>query len=273
MKCRMNFIMAVLFAACIALPAYSQDSPKECDDWEYYLIPYFWAPSIESDSTLSGFEGSVEFSFSDIMENMDLAAMGRVEAWNKNKWGLTFDGLFLNLGADKAFEISHSLATSKLDADIRLGKLDFGLAYRLVDVRARCSQQRFMFEPYGGLRYAYLRQIVTLRQDIPGIGLIGADVGDTQDWVEPFVGGRIRWDWNEKFALTLSGDAGGFGIGSASTLSWNIVPGFSYKISENSRFEAGYKIFDIDYSRGSGFNKFALDARANGPIFYLKIVY
>ncbi|MHC4155117.1 MAG: hypothetical protein ACYST6_09385 [Planctomycetota bacterium] len=268
------FLTAFLFSVSIAWPAYAQGQQSSSDGWDIYLMPYVWFAELESDSTLSGLEGSAELSLCDIIDYLDFAASGRVEAWNKNKWGLTFDGLYLNVGADDGFEGSRGLVDFRLDADIRLGMADFGFAYRLFDERfGDNNEQKLTFEPYGGLRYTYLRQKVKLEQDIPGIGSAEEKIGDSQDWVEPFVGGRIRWDLNERLALTIRGDAGGFGIGSASKLTWNLVPGGTYKLSENVTFEAGYRILDIDYSRGSGTDKFAIDARAEGPIFGVTILF
>ena len=74
-------------------------------------------------------------------------------------------------------------------------------------------------------------------------------------------------------AINVRGDAGGFGIGSASKLTWNFVAGIDYKLSENMSFEAGYRISDIDYSRGSGSNEFGLDARTQGPVIGLTILF
>jgi hypothetical protein len=117
----------VLLAVSVALPVYGQDPTSHPDDWEIRLMPYFWINSMEADGTVNGLTGSVDLSFGDIVDHLDFGAMGRVEAW-KGKWGLTFDGLFMNLGADGSFEGTRSLVSFELDADVRLGMADFGLA-------------------------------------------------------------------------------------------------------------------------------------------------
>jgi len=236
-------------------------------------MPYFWAASMDADATVNGLSGGVELSFDDVIDHLDFTAMGRAEAW-KGKWGLTFDGLFLNLGADGSFQGRRGITSFSLDADVRLGMADFGLAYRIFEQQfGDNNEQKLTFEPYGGLRYAYLRQKIDLNVTIAGVGSIGRTLGGSEDWVEPFVGGRVRWDLNDKMAIGLRGDFGGFGIGSASKLTWNLVTGIDYKLSENTSLQAGYRILDIDYSRGSGSNKFGLDARTEGPILGMTILF
>ncbi|MEE9575440.1 MAG: hypothetical protein V3W03_05005, partial [Gammaproteobacteria bacterium] len=217
--------------------------------------------------------GDVDLGFDDIVDNLDFGAMGRVEAW-KGKWGLFFDGLFLNLSADKSFKGRSGITNFSLDADVRIGAADFGLAYRLFEQRfGNENKQSLAFEPYGGLRYAYLREKIDLTVDIPGVGSAGRTLGTSEDWVEPFVGGRVIWGLNDKLAINIAGDAGGFGIGSASDLTWQIKGSVDYKLSENMTFNAGYRYMELDYSRGSGANEFGIDLRAKGPFVGLQILF
>ncbi len=270
--------IVVLLAVSIACPVYGQEAMSPSDGWEIRLMPYFWMPSLDAEGTVGGplggsLSGNVELNFCDVLDYLDFAAMGRLEAW-KNRWGFTFDGLFMNLGADGSYQGSRGLTNFSLDADVRLGMADFGLAYRLFEQRfGNNDEQKLTFEPYGGLRYGYLRQKINLNVNIAGIGSIGARLGGTEDWVEPFVGGRVIWDLNDKMAFNIRGDAGGFGIGSASKLTWNFAAGIDYKLSQNVSFEAGYRILDIDYSRGSGSDKFGMNSKTKGPVIGLTILF
>lgn len=97
--------------------------------------------------------------------------------------------------------------------------------------------------------------------------------GDSRDYVEPLVGGRIIWELNDKFALNFRGDIGGFGIGSGSDLTYQLIPGCSYKLSENTTFDFSYRYVNLDYSNGSGRDKLAIDLEAYGPVFGLSIFF
>jgi predicted porin len=230
-------------------------------------------PSVKADSTISGLSGSVDLSFNDVMDYLDMAAMGRVEVW-KGKWGFTFDGLYMALEASESFQGRRGLVDFSVDADVRLGMADFGLAYRIYEQRfGNDNEQRFTFEPYGGLRYGYLKQKIDLNVDIPGVGSVGRTLGTSEDWVEPFIGGRLIWDLNNKIALNVRGDAGGFGIGSASDLTWQIAGGVDYKFSKNMILNAGYRYVELDYSHGSGSNEFGTHLKAYGPFIGLTITF
>ena len=60
------------------------------------------------------------------------------------------------------------------------------------------------------------------------------------------------------------GDVGGFGIGSASELTWNAMTGFRYQLNENAFLRLGYKVQGFDYSSGSGLSQFGADWTAHG---------
>jgi opacity protein-like surface antigen len=118
-----------------------------------------------------------------------------------------------------------------------------------------------------------LREKIDLDVNIAGVGSAGRTLGTSEDWIEPFIGGRVIWDLNEKWALHIMGDAGGFGIGSGSDLTWQIAGGVDYKISNNMIFNAGYRYIELDYSRGSGLDELGVDLRAKGPYLGLTILF
>jgi hypothetical protein len=263
----------LLFAFIVQRPACSQQWRNPSDDLDIRLIPYFWAPSVEADATVDGLAGSVDLSFRDIADYLDFAAMGRVEVWD-GKWGLAFDGLFMNLTEDRGFQGSRGVTAFNLDVDARLGMADIGLMHRLFETRfGSGNAQRLAFEPYGGLRYGYLRQRIDLNTNIAGVGTAGRTVGTSEDWVEPFVGGRVVWDLNDRLAISVMGDAGGFGIGSASDLLWQFSAGVNYRLSDTAFLNAGYRIVDLDYSRGSGSSEFGVDLQAKGPFLGMTILF
>lgn len=261
----------LLLVIVLAGPLYGQDQFQPKDDWEIRLMPYVWIPSMKADSTINGVTGTVKLEPDQVFEALEFGAMGRVEAW-KDKWGLSFDGVFMNLGAAESFP--GLTGSVDLDADVRLGMADFALMNRFFEKSfGENNQQKLTFEPYGGLRYGYLRQKFDLNVDVPGLGSAGQTVGTSEDWVEPFVGGRWIWDLNDKFALNFRGDAGGFGIGSASELTWQIMGGVDYKFTKNVILNAGYRYVDLNYSRGSGSDEFGVRLKAYGPTLGLTILF
>ena len=251
-------------------PAYSQDPMAEDNNgWDVSVAPYFWAPSIDGDSTISGGTAKIDLSFSDIIDDFDVWGIStRVEAW-KGDWGLIFDGMYLDLETDA--KLTDPPPAGQVDVEIDSGTADFALAYKLIKIPLKeGTPLEFTFSPLGGLRYQYLKQEVTLKADHP-LGPENTTLGTSKDWVEPFVGAELRYDLTEKLAVVSRADAGGFGIGSASDLTWNFVIGMDWTFKENMDLKIGYRVMDMDYSNGSGADEFGFDGKFYGPILGLNI--
>jgi hypothetical protein len=112
-----------------------------------------------------------------------------------------------------------------------------------------------------GLRYHYLKQEAQF--SLPG-NLPKIKAGDSYDWLEPVIGSRIKWKLTEKLGLLTGVDVGGFGIGTASDLTWSITTLLNFQFSRHWSVAGGYRYFDMDYSRGSGNSKFGFDGSLDG---------
>lgn len=259
------FFISLAFFCSLAR---GQDNQVGGKEWEVQFTPYFWAADLDGDATLRGRTGSVDVGFSDILDNLDIGLMGRVEAW-QGKWGLYFDGLYMDLGAE--FSTPQGLVST--DIDFKMTMLEFGFGHRLLETPVgQDDNQKLTFDLLGGGRYMNLEGEVDVITNGPlsGLGLaIGSTFGRRGEWVDPIVGGRLRWDIDEKLAAVARFDFGGFGIGEGSNLTWNLLAGIDYQLSKNMNLKAGYRIFDIDYDSGSGSNEFGLDAQFRGPILGL----
>ncbi len=260
-------VVVVLFACPLV---YGQDELKSTDKWNIELTPYFWAAELKGDATLRGRTGPVDVGFSDLLDNLDIAFMGRAEAW-KGKWGLFLDTLYMDLGA----EFSTPQGAISADIDVKMTMLEFGLGYRLLETTVgQNNDQKLSFDLLGGGRYMNIEGEVDIVVGGPLSGLgLGRTFRRRGEWVDPIVGGRLRWDINEKLAAAVRFDFGGFDIGEGSNLTWNLVAGIDYKLKDNMSLKAGYRIFDLDYDSGSGINKFGIDAQFRGPIFGLTMKF
>jgi opacity protein-like surface antigen len=268
-RLRRTSTTAVLISlALFSSLAQGQDNQVGSKEWEVQFTPYFWVADLEGDATLRGRTGPVDVGFSDIWDNLDFGLMGRVEAW-QGKWGLYFDGLYMDLGAE--FSTPQGLVST--DIDFKMIMLEFGIGHRLWETQVgEETNQKLSFDFLGGGRYMNLKGEVDVITNGPlsGLGLaIGSTFSRREEWVDPIVGGRLRWDIDEKLATVVRFDFGGFGIGEGSNLTWNLLAGIDYQLSKNMSLKAGYRIFDIDYDSGSGSNEFGLDAQFRGPILGL----
>jgi opacity protein-like surface antigen len=241
--------------------AYAQDEVSGSDEWEFQVTPYFFAPAVDGDSTVDGGTVELDLDFGDVLDDFDVFGLsGRFEAW-KGDWGFIVDGMYVDLDGDFDFPLP---IVNEVGVDIEQFNLDFAVSRRLATMPLREDSDIpwVSFEAIGGARYVDLKQEIRPK---PALPVPAPKLGGSEDWVEPFVGGRITLALSEKWNLLARGDVGGFGIGSASDLTWNLLIGARYRFSQRASLVGGYRIFDIDYERGSGANEFAFDAQLDGP--------
>lgn len=229
------------------------------DEWRVKFQPYVWIPAkIDVDSTVSGATAHLDLTFSEVLDDFDsiFALSGRIEAW-KGDWGLIFDGMYVNIEGEFYVDPAGPGPTEELDVDVAQSMVDLGIGWRIIDKPVGEKDVRLLVDLFGGMRYQYLKQEIDLS--------IGPTVGTSKDWLEIMIGGRAAWQLNENWAFGVRGDASGFGIGSATDLTWNFYAGFDYRIKPTFDFIFGYRYFNIDYSNGTGIQEFGLDGTMHGP--------
>ena len=100
-----------------------------------------------------------------------------------------------------------------------------------------------------------------------GLGFLSAE--KSVSWVDPLVGARLRHQFAPAWNFVVSGDVGGFGVGSK--FSWQVLAALDYEIcrSRTVTWSAmlGYKALNVDYSQGSGLTLYEFDMTMHGPIF------
>jgi opacity protein-like surface antigen len=267
-----NHPLTIALAVLPALAASAQDTmPVEDvdltlatsteDEWDVNVQPYIWIPaSIKGDSTVSGSTASLDLSFSDVIDDFDkiFAVTGRVEAW-KGDWGIIFDGMYVTLESE--FEVQPFTGPRQMDVTVEVDQalVDLAVGWRAYEQPLDAADPdgpRLRFDVIGGMRYQYLKQEIDLSP---------TTLGTSKDWVEPMIGGRASIRLNDTWTIAARADASGFGIGSASELTWSLVGGVDITFSPTFDLKLGYRLLDIDYDNGSGADEFGMDVRMHGP--------
>ena len=91
------------------------------------------------------------------------------------------------------------------------------------------------------------------------------------EWVDPFVGGRIRHQIAADKELMLEGDVGGFGAGS--DFSWQVVGTYGFDVHcFGTPFHTviGYRALAVDFSENGRFGKNGVDDVQHGPVMGVK---
>ena len=101
--------------------------------------------------------------------------------------------------------------------------------------------------------------------------LANANSGD-MEWVDPFVGARIRHQFGGGEMLTLVADVGGFGAGS--DFSWQTIATFAFDVNcfgTPINTVVGYRALAVDYSENGAFGDNGMDLIEHGPIVGLNL--
>lgn len=99
--------------------------------------------------------------------------------------------------------------------------------------------------------------------DVPNVSLAGLRRRFEADarWLDPVLGFRLGVDLLDRLRLRLRGDVGGFGLGSASQLSWTAELGLVLRMTEHWEAELAWLASGLERDRGAG----ALDILVHGP--------
>jgi hypothetical protein len=194
---------------------------------------------------LGPIDADVNADFKDIVAELDRVIMLRGKA-DQEKWGLYLDYIYLRLDPDAG--------------DLLLGEVDLRLTENILDFGTRLTitpNLDFLI----GLRYLD----VDARVDItPGLPLEPSRTRVSEDWVDPYLGLKYTWQLSPKWSIDLRGDVGGFNIFSGSDLAWLAEVQATHRPSDRWAWGFGYRHYDVDYEKGSGFNRFKYDITMAG---------
>ena len=93
------------------------------------------------------------------------------------------------------------------------------------------------------------------------------DIKHTEDWIDPYVGARVLWDFHKRWYAVGRGDIGGFGVGA--DLTWQVYGGAGYRLADYATVELGYRHLDFDYSN----DQLAMDLAYSGPMLGARFTF
>ncbi len=297
-----SIALLLVFGTVSSAPAYAtepltsdayQQFPPASSDWEFRVTPYAWAPSVNGDVTVRGRTADIDMSFWDLFDSGDsgaeldslLALMGYMEV-RKGPWGIYGDVVWGNFDfSDGVVTERNPIADLKVSARANAGlgyeitMAESGLAYEVANWGGTHSSTAL--DLLGGARYWNQELDLSLAVDTSvDFGKLGLSRSAsrtfarsaTLDWVDPFVGLRVRHELAPGRELQFLGDIGGFGVGS--DLTWQLFAGYNFDFSvwqSTLHGLVGYRALAVDYSQDNGSNKNSVDLILHGPVVGLSV--
>jgi len=248
-------LAAQLFAGTTIVPGPEPVMTTTTDDgWEFTLGLYGWGAGLNGDLGAGGNVVPVDISFSDILDTLDMTAMGAFEL-RKGRWHFQLEGLYLR-NSIKGVLAYTPLRNTPVQATLKAEttRLEAVGGYRILD--NGCTTVDLL----AGVVYYDISNEFRL---IGAGGLASVDSSD--DWLDPIIGVRVLHQFNEKWAGQLRGEIGGFGVNA--DLAWQATAMLGYRVTESSTIFGGWRHAAVDYENGG----FVYDVYSTGPILGLAI--
>jgi hypothetical protein len=209
--------------------------------------------NMEGDLSIGPVGGAIDIDFGTIFDNLEAVFTFHFEGVHRSNWGFFLDYSYVDISG------------SKSAAPPPLLSLDFTSILAEAGGYYRIGNGPHTFDFLGGVRYT------KLEPDITFIAPPAPKLSKTEDWVDPIVGLRYAYNFNEKWKLNLRGDIGGFGAGCDFT--WNAIGLIQFQPWKYAAILAGYRALNQDYESGSGPSRFKYDMRLSGPVIALNFVW
>ena len=211
------------------------------DHWTQTFAPYLWVPAITGKVTIGSNSARIDGTVGDTInaiKDLNAGFLGHYEA-RYDDAGVMVDVVYLDLHSSSGLPGG---ATAKTET--AAGITEVGGFQRLTtwgeDPQTKSSSS---LEMLGGIRNWYLAENL----DVNAAGFHGSA---HDDWTDGFVGLRLLTQFNERWALSLRGDIGGFGLFNGSKGTWQGVGTVTYATSESGQIALGWRQLVIDYSNG-----------------------
>ncbi len=233
------------FAGCYSPTEPAMLTAADASTWTVRTALYGWAQGLDGDVSVRGISVPVDAGFDDILDNLDMAAMGMIEV-SRGRWSFMADLNYARIGSENTV----GPLTNDVESTQFLG--NFTLAFDVV------RSGVVSLDVYAGARVNWTE----LELDMQGTGPAGVSLHRSQDkaWVDPIIGLRFQSELSDRWFFRAVGDIGGFG--SASDLTWQAMAGFGWRVTDDGSLLAGYRGIGTDYSDGG----FGYDLVAHGPV-------
>ncbi|NQZ53990.1 MAG: hypothetical protein HRT93_07035 [Piscirickettsiaceae bacterium] len=242
----------IICLALLALPVSVLAENNE--EWEYYFTSYLWVTGQKGDvATIPpAAPAEIDVSFSDIIENLDMALMVFFEA-KKGRFGFIGEVFHVGISADVDTPGSHF---SGADYEQDLWVVTLGGSYQLT------QNNQYQLDALLGVRHWDLDNTF----DLDAGSLAARKVSERERWIDILIGLHGQVTLNERWYLS---GAGSFAVAGDSDRHWDVYGGLHYQYSDGISFLAGYRHQEVDYDDGD----FLFDVEMSGPVLGLTVVF
>jgi hypothetical protein len=279
---------AFIFGLGYARPAASADlgEPRLAEPvlapspWSFTFTTYGWIPWMSGNMAVKGHNFDVNLDPSQIFGHLDWSTLPAWMSYAEARRGpisLFNDIVYANISGSNGLsrERPGPLGTTlsgSVSLDYTQVTIEFGGAYEIWSGRNPVVAGSSNLDLLAGGRYWHQDTTVTAATSTdPSLPILGGRVIDRSgsvDWVDPFIGARLRNQLGPGEELMVRADFGGFGVGS--DFSWQVLATYNWQMCVlNGHIldgYVGYRALSVDYSQGSGSTRYEYDVLQQGPV-------
>lgn len=279
----------LMIASCAAVgsavPAGSAElshGPSQTTDagnWSVIFTTYGWIPWLSGNTTIKGRSFDVSVDPSDMFGHLDWSTlpawMSYAEA-RRGPIGLFNDIVYASLSGSKGFakDGEHATFSGNVSADYTQVTVEAGGAYEIWAGRNPVLMGTSAFDVLAGARYWHQDSVVSATTVTSGTGGLEFQNGrwyaksGSVNWVDPFIGARLRNKIGPGEEFDVRADFGGFGAGS--DFSWQVLATYNWQMCTLYGHVldgyVGYRALSVDYSQGSGTSRYEYNVLQQGPV-------
>ena len=232
----------------VAALACGSAQAQETTDWEVQITPYAWMSGLSGNlGTIPGLPASsVDLSFGDVLEDLDIAGMLMASARN-GPWVFYLDTTHVRTSS------SEKLGGAVFDrVDIESETTNLALAVG----RTIAQTPEGSVDAYLGARAWWLEN----RFDLRGVGGGASSRTEKANWIDPLIGIAGRYSASDRWDFFGNAEVGGFGVGA--DLEWSVMAGATYSVTDTFGVSVGWRYLAVDYDKDG----IVFDVSQSGPL-------
>ena len=228
-------------------PAGNASAQGESLQWA--ITPYVWLPTTRLDITLDETSIGGQVGFKDVIDSIDAAFMGSVEA-GKGQWSA-----FLDITHIDASDVTERPLLT-IDAKNQVQFIDAAVSWWPGGIDAPLAV-------FGGVRYTGFDDRFVITGNVGGNELV--NTRSTSDYYDALLGIRYRIDLAERWSILTRGDAS-FGDSEGT---WIIRASLAYAVGQQRQNQVllGYQFKQAEFDDGDVQTEFQFDGLTAGFSF------
>jgi hypothetical protein len=219
---------AIVGACALTLTLGTGVARADSSGMDWLGIVYLWASDIEVDAR----DRTLDISFSDTLENLEMGFQGHVEAQGEDFGGFV-DIVFMGVGSN---EVSQGI---RVNTDLDLTAMDLAFVW------SPAAESFSGLEAYGGLRYVDTNFDLVI--DPEPAGPPALQTGVDKSYYDFLLGARYAASVSEAWRLVFSAD-----LSAGDTEGTWSISGYGVYRTGSHRFYAGYRHLEIDLDGAAG---------------------